>query len=808
MRLNPVDILANWYNDETLPWSAQKAVNCLAETAEVGGTRSVAKTKGLPGLTLLANLETGAPIRGAEDVEGTLFVVSGTSLFQINPDNSFTNRGNIPGVSLVSMAHNKQGGTTAANELVIANGLSGYVYNTDTTVLSQITDDAFPGATTFDYVDGYISFTDPEGRFWGHSALNQATQYSSIDRYDAESAPDKIVSHIVSHREVMVFGTRTTEFFRNTGAATGTFQRVDGTEMEVGIAAPLARARLDNTVYWLGSDGLVYRLAGHSPQRVSTRPIEQAISRFNLDNAFAHTWEDRGHQIFYLTFPDGLTFGYDVATSLWHARETFGLERWGVNTTTRWNGLWVAGDYSNGKLYRLNWDDFTEDGRPLVMECQPGVTHADGNDVLCPYVELFMDTGQSPNPADLDPLQIFGDAPNTLSAVPYSYDYSAAGGFGIYTYAITGGSIPGGLVLSPSGVLSGVATSNGSFSFTVTVTDSLGNTASLNDTIAVSFTSNAIIAESANNLEIRSGGNNTFPLLQTLITPNITTGSCVITSSDGTFLAFTQNAAERIALYKKNSLGSYILVPAAFDVQPSAVRQIDMTSDGLYLAVVDGTQLRIYKRNTTTDVYATIHTQTDVNFGVDLKWSPNGRYLAVAASLGHVLLRTGDTFSEISNPSGNAVARGFAWNPSSTAYVQKSNGALRVYSVTDTLVSQLTSISETGIGRCRWTRDESTVFVSSNTASPAGIFLRIYSWNGTTLTRLADPVQLPSPAVSIENIDLSSDGRVLMVGAAAGLAIVGFYAVSGSTLSLIPGTTPVINGMFNRFAVSSDHWGQ
>jgi hypothetical protein len=481
MRLTPVDILANWYNDETLPWSAQKAVNCLAETAEVGGTRSVSKVKGLPGMLEIADLLSGAPIRGAEDVEGTLFVVSGTSLFQINTDFSFTNRGNIPGVSLVSMAHNKQGGTTAANELVIANGLSGYVYNTDTTALVQITDDAFPGASTFDYVDGYMSFTDPEGRFWGHSALNQATQYSSIDRYDAESAPDKIVSHIVSHREVMVFGTRTTEFFRNTGAATGTFQRVDGTEMEVGIAATLARARLDNTVYWLGNDGIVYRLAGHSPQRVSTRPIEQAIDRFNLVNAFAHTWEDRGHKVFYLTFPDGLTFGYDVATGLWHARETYGLDRWGINTTTRWNGLWVAGDYSNGKLYTMDWDTYHDAGQPLVMECQPGVTHADGNEVKCPYVELFMDTGKGSYPT----LTLSGNIPDGFSGDAVSGAYTAAGGIAPYTFMVISGTLPTGVTLASNGTYSGTFTQSGSFSWVVEVTDSFSQTSTLDDSAQV-----------------------------------------------------------------------------------------------------------------------------------------------------------------------------------------------------------------------------------------------------------------------------------------------------------------------------------
>lgn len=803
MRLNPVDILANWYNDETLPWSAQKAVNCLAETAEVNGTRSVSKTKGLPGMTLLANLETGAPIRGAEDVEGTLFVVSGTSLFQINTDNSFTNRGNIPGVSLVSMAHNKQGGTTAANELVIGNGLSGYVYNTATTILTQITDDAFPGATTFDYVDGFISFTDPEGRFWGHSALNQATQYSSIDRYDAESAPDKIVSHIVSHREVMVFGTRTTEFFRNTGAATGTFQRVDGTEMEIGIAAPLARARLDNTVYWLGSDGLVYRLAGHSPQRVSTRPIEQAISRFNLANAFAHTWEDRGHQVFYLTFPDGLTFGYDVATSLWHARETYGLDRWGVNTTTNWNRLWVAGDYSNGKLYRLNWDDFTEDGRPLVMECQPGVTHADGNDVLCPYVELFMDTGQSPNPADLDPLTIQGDAPNSGINEAYSYAYSASGGFGIYTYSYTG-TLPDGLTLSPGGVISGTTTATGSFSFTVTVTDSLGQTASTPDTIEVSFAANLLVGATGSLVQY-SGVTTQYSSFQSIVLTG-QTPTDLSTTKDGEFCTWASSNSPFFRLFKRNSLGAYIEVPTPLDTMPaSTLQRAAISSDGTYIVTAQGTVWRLYKRNVGLDTYTLVNTIAGLNAATDMKFDWTTNYLAGCAPTGFAVYQiVADALVFVA-----AEFQGFngiAWYGNRVASSRNVGGnGVWVWTLSGSVMTLVANAAFACPENAfiNWTRDGTVLYMGGNTPTPR---LRAYTWNGVAFAATADQTAtIPNSAIS--GLDITQDGRVMAVTSSDVGMTIRLYEVNGAVLTLLSPTSPVSDGSGRAaFVTSADFY--
>jgi uncharacterized repeat protein (TIGR01451 family) len=67
----------------------------------------------------------------------------------------------------------------------------------------------------------------------------------------------------------------------------------------------------------------------------------------------------------------------------------------------------------------------------------------------------------------------------TLSALPdgtyntaYSQTITASGGNGPYTFAVTSGTLPGGLTLTPAGLLSGTPTAAGVFNFTVTATDS------------------------------------------------------------------------------------------------------------------------------------------------------------------------------------------------------------------------------------------------------------------------------------------------------------------------------------------------
>lgn len=384
-------IVDGGYADDSRPYSHQETINYLPEYAEQAGTRSKGKLRGAPGWTgAFADTGTGLPVRGAHNAEGVYLVVSGTRLKQINTNGTVTDRGQIPGIGRVSMGHNQ---ITGGAQVAISNGSSGYVYNTVDQSLVQITDDAFIGAKCFDYVDSYIVGVEPQGRFAFTSDLADALSYSTLDRYEAEGSPDKIVGQIVTHREWWLMGERTIEPFRNAGTTTNTWQRSSGLVMERGLAATYAVATLDNSVFWLGNDGSVYRANGYTPQRISTMPIEQAIAQCNMSLAFAFTFESEGHKVFYLTFPDGPTIGYDVATGKWHRRVSKNLNRWRINTLTEWNGGWYAGDYRTGQIYKLDWNVPREGADELSSERMTGVLAGEGNFIGVQGVMPVFDTG-------------------------------------------------------------------------------------------------------------------------------------------------------------------------------------------------------------------------------------------------------------------------------------------------------------------------------------------------------------------------------------------------------------------------------
>ncbi|MCX6847408.1 MAG: putative Ig domain-containing protein [Verrucomicrobia bacterium] len=83
----------------------------------------------------------------------------------------------------------------------------------------------------------------------------------------------------------------------------------------------------------------------------------------------------------------------------------------------------------------------------------------------------------------------------------YSQTLTASGGTAPYTYALQSGDLPGGVLISSSGILSGTATAKGSFPVTIRVTDANACAQSFNITLQVRTLSigNLVFEDSNNN---------------------------------------------------------------------------------------------------------------------------------------------------------------------------------------------------------------------------------------------------------------------------------------------------------------------
>lgn len=505
----------------------QDTVNYLPELAEVGGTRSESKLKTPPGLSPLAEIadvpesEEGAgdgipspPVRGTHNCEGKFFAVIGQTLYRLSNSGVLIPIGDVPGIGRVVMDHNQ---ISQGNELTVVNGSAGYVYNTVTDTFARITDPGYPGAYVTRFIGGYMVGIEPRGRFAYSSAPANATSFNTLDRFTSEVSPDRLVGMEVTNNELLLLSETTGEFFQVTSNSQQPI-RTKGITIDKGCAGAYTVVRADNTIFWLGSDGCFYSLRQYAPVRISKRPLEQAIRGLNWSQAFAFVWEDAGHTVVYWTFPDGRTWGYDAANGEWHRRESYGLNRWRVNSMTRWNNRWIAGDYQRGRLWELDWDYVLEGDQEFISERTLPAVHDNQNLVLIPRLELLMDTGQEETAARTFPQQperptISGSAPDGLLGVPYAgYTYSATGGSPPYTFISRPGTTltNAGLSMDSSGEIGTEApTQTGSFVNIVRVTDANGMWDELTDTVVVGqmmFASYVVNAPPSDSVMIGSSG--------------------------------------------------------------------------------------------------------------------------------------------------------------------------------------------------------------------------------------------------------------------------------------------------------------
>lgn len=381
------------YRSESLPLSAQRCVNLFPEIQPPGAKVPLALF-GTPGLKLHANVGTG-PVRGMLRMDcgcapgsGDLYIVSGNSLYRLSSNGDVLNMGGIPGVGFVQMSTN---GTQIA---ILAGTGENDLYIATRTTLTQVTDADYPGASSVTFLDGFFVFTEPDsGRFF-ISGSYDGTTFDALEFATAEGDPDNLVGCIVDHRELWLFGDKTTEVWYNSGATDFPFERVSGAYIERGTIALRSIVKLDNSVIWVGDDRVVYRADGYTPRRISTHAIENVLSEYRgLGDLIAFAYTQNGHAFYVLKKPDEFTFVYDVATDFWHERESHDRVDYRVSTfETAFNHL-LVGDDRNGNIYELDLHFYTENGETFVSRAAGPPLWAEGETAIANTLIIGFEPG-------------------------------------------------------------------------------------------------------------------------------------------------------------------------------------------------------------------------------------------------------------------------------------------------------------------------------------------------------------------------------------------------------------------------------
>lgn len=353
-----------------------------------------------PGKKSICTLPSISEVRGGHTFLPWMYWVgrrgSESVVFRVGADGSNSEIGTITTsfTGPVWMEH-------STSQLLIGDGTSGYVYTPATNLFSQITDPAFPGASTCSAQDGYGLFTQGNSRIWFISILYDFGVFDANQFYVKEGKPDNVVCVKSLLREPWIMGAESIEVWTNVGGSgtQPTFQRLQGGLIEYGLGAAASAQILNSKMVWVSEKKQLLQAIAYQPQKISSQMMERAVGGFPLfSDAVAFCYTDQKHDFYVVSFKAGdQTWVWDDTTQMLHRRQSFNdAGDWGrdrANCYCFYSNKHYVGDYSNGKIYEMSSSYYDDDGEEIRREFY--MTPIDGKNKLItfPDVEIGVKSG-------------------------------------------------------------------------------------------------------------------------------------------------------------------------------------------------------------------------------------------------------------------------------------------------------------------------------------------------------------------------------------------------------------------------------
>lgn len=392
----------------------EECINLFAETNESGGGPLVsqqiyggriASAKksyfSTPGLKLFKALPAG-PVRGIFWADTRLFAVGDRVLYELASDGAWTAWGDVgTDGNAVSIAFNSL-------QLLVVSAGRAFCFTLATNALLEVTDQLAGVPAQCDCSDTYFIVTFQDSNKFQMSQVLDGTVWPGQLVNEVSVFAENIVSMIVNHRELWIFGSKRSQPYQDTGSAE-VFDVIAGALIETGSAATFGVQRVDNSVFWVGLDErgamIAWRSNGYTPQRISTHAVEVWLSKqANVSSLVSYSYQQNGHLFWVLYVPGSdCNWVYDVGEGLWHKRAT-----WSEDTATwsphwSWNhafgfGKHLVGDWNSGNIYELSMDQLTDNGT-LIRRLRRAPTMRNEKQWIY-YLQLTVEfeTGLGPQP--------------------------------------------------------------------------------------------------------------------------------------------------------------------------------------------------------------------------------------------------------------------------------------------------------------------------------------------------------------------------------------------------------------------------
>lgn len=347
-------------------------INCYVEDA---GTDAKARTPiyVCPGLTRFDNGSYTGISRGLIQLsDSALIAFLGNEVVSLDTGGVTTTLGTLVGSGRVFLARNR----AAAPQIAIITN-SGQYYILQSGTVSQILDADLPAPNSVAYLKGFFIFGIADGRIF-QSDLD-ASGVAALAFDSANSRSEGLVRVFTHAGFLYVFGKKTTEIWQADASLASepfVFSPIQQ-DIDYGCIAPHSVAQVGTGLAWVDDDGIVRYGRDGGAQRISNHALERAIE--DLTNAERATmagrqWFHEGHE-FYTLFSDQFTWTYDLLTAQWHERMSYGSDIWMVNDIVSFDSKYIAGSVTDGKLFRVDSENYTENNEHLILDIRAPVVH-------------------------------------------------------------------------------------------------------------------------------------------------------------------------------------------------------------------------------------------------------------------------------------------------------------------------------------------------------------------------------------------------------------------------------------------------
>jgi hypothetical protein len=301
---------------------AERTVNWYVERMESAGAITPTALYPTPVINEIVRT-TSVGGRGAYAVDGRAFFVIGADFYELDGLGVVTLIGSV---ATDGKPAQMTSNGTSGNQLLLASGGTGYVYNLSSGLWSP---SVVTSINLVGMVDGFFLGLDSNtGTLKLSDSLNGLV-WDPTQVAQRSAASDPWVSMCINNRMICLWGDQSGEFWRNAGTSPFPLALASGSNFGVGIAAIYSAASLNGSIYWLGQtsqgSSSVYMLQGYTPVSISTNAVEAAFSKFKvIEDAEAVTYQWGGHLFYILNFPsENATWCYDASTNLWHELGTW-----------------------------------------------------------------------------------------------------------------------------------------------------------------------------------------------------------------------------------------------------------------------------------------------------------------------------------------------------------------------------------------------------------------------------------------------------------------------------------------------------